>query len=110
MGSLYERIEGMCKERGISITDMCRESKAPRGSLGDLKKGRIAKLSIDTLEKLSAYFSVPIEYILGTEENADPGEGVSVKVTEDELRLLNMYRNASDRKKSLIMLVSEEEK
>ena len=84
MGSLYERIEGMCKERGISITDMCRESKAPRGSLGDLKKGRIAKLSIDTLEKLSAYFSVPIEYILGTEEKpaANEGNGLSNDAVE----------------------------
>ena len=66
--NLYERIEKLCQNRGIDITTMCRESGAPRGSLTDLKAGRITGLSARTLQKIAAYFDVPVGYLLGEEK------------------------------------------
>lgn len=68
MGNLYARIETMCHNKGVSITDMCRESSASRGSLSDLKMGRISSLTAGTLSKLSAYFGVSIDVLIGNDE------------------------------------------
>lgn len=37
MANLYENIEKLCKQRGVNVTTMCKESGASRGSLTDLK-------------------------------------------------------------------------
>lgn len=68
MGNLYSNIETLCKSRGISITTMCKESGASRGSLTDLKQGRNTALHPDTLKKIAAYFGVSVDYLLGNEE------------------------------------------
>lgn len=65
MNEMYNRIESLCKERGINITQMCRDAGIPRGNLTDLKKGRTAALSTKSLGKISAYFAVSLDYLLG---------------------------------------------
>ena len=72
MSDLYERIDQLCKERGINITTMCKESGASRGSLTDLKSGRKQGLSVDTLTKIAAYFGVSVDYLTGQENNKKP--------------------------------------
>jgi len=62
---------------------MCRTANISRGIITDLKMGRTKKLSTDTLEKLSNYFSIPIDYLLTGEEAEQKnkpsaqGEGLS---------------------------------
>lgn len=72
MAELYERIEKMCKDRGVSITEMCKQSGASRGSLTDLKMGRSAGLSLETLEKLMKYFDVSLPELMGAETKKAP--------------------------------------
>ena len=63
----------LCADKGINITELCRQSGASRGSLSDLKKGRKQSLSADTLSKIAAYFGVSVDYLLGnTEEKEKP--------------------------------------
>lgn len=68
MATLYETIEEMCRINEIDITTMCRESGASRGSLTDLKKGRIGGLSTETLDKLARYFHVTIDFLLDEDD------------------------------------------
>lgn len=65
MSELYERILGLCDEKGITITELCRQSGASRGSLTDLKMGRKSSLSTATLSKIAVYFGVSVDYLLG---------------------------------------------
>ena len=65
MNEMYNRIESLCKESGINITQMCRKADIPRGNLTDLKNGRTAALSTKNLGKISAYFGVSLDYLLG---------------------------------------------
>ena len=67
MSDMYKRIETLCKERGVNITQMCKDAGVPRGNLTELKMGRTIALSTKTLNKLSVYFDVPIEHLLGQE-------------------------------------------
>lgn len=61
MSNLYNRIELLCAKKGITITQMCKDCHASRGSLTDLAKGRIQTLSSTTLKKISEYFNVPVD-------------------------------------------------
>lgn len=79
MCNLYDTIERLCQQKGISITTMCHESGAPRGSLGDLKAGRCTGLSAPTLAKIANYFNVSVDYLLGNEKKPEP---VDVDINE----------------------------
>lgn len=72
MTDLYNRIENLCSENDVNITQMCRESGASRASLSDLKMGRKQNLSSTTLSKIAAYFDVTVDYLLGNEEPTEP--------------------------------------
>lgn len=72
MSELYNRIEKLCKENGINITIMCKETGASRGSLTDLKSGRKKSLSTETITKIADYFDVTVDYLIsGTKENSE---------------------------------------
>ena len=68
MASMYERIETLCNERGVNITQMCRESGIPRATLSELKMGRTAALSAKNMDKLIAYFQISADVLLGNDE------------------------------------------
>lgn len=106
MGDLYSRIDELCNDKGVSVTEMCRASGASRGSLTDLKKGRIAKLNIETLEKISLYFGVSIDYLNGTEEKPATNEGSGL--SEEERKFIEWYRSqASEKDKALVRMIVE---
>ncbi|OUP23751.1 helix-turn-helix transcriptional regulator [Gemmiger sp. An194] len=70
MSGLYETIAQLCANKGITITELCRQSGASRGSLSDLKMGRKQSLSADTLSKIADYFGVSVDYLLGKAESS----------------------------------------
>lgn len=82
MAELYERIEKMCKDRGVSITEMCKQSGAPRGSLTDLKMGRSSSLRLETLSKIAVFFDVDVWDLVERKtppmetKKDQPGEGL----------------------------------
>lgn len=89
MDDLYTRIENMCKSAGTNVTTMCREAGVPRSALSDYKAGRIKSLSTDKLSKISNYFGVSIDYLLGnTEQKEKPLVNEDEELTEylDELK------------------------
>lgn len=68
MCKMYGIIEGLCIKRGIKPGKMCAELGISRGIMGDLKAGRTKKLSAENIEKISKYFGVSSDYLLGTPE------------------------------------------
>lgn len=75
---MYTAIEILCKRRNVTITEMCRESGASRGSLTDLKKGRTETLSSETMRKIADYFGVSIDELFGREKER--------VVTDDDIK------------------------
>lgn len=67
MSKLYDRIESLCENQKISITTMCRDSGVSRGSLTDLKHGRIKGLSAESIKKIADYFKISADYLLQDE-------------------------------------------
>ena len=105
MSDLFLRIEALCKSTGITITDLCRESGASRGSLSDLKQGRKQSLSSATLSKIATFFDVSVDYLLGTTDekekplvNGDEEftEYLEILKTRPEMRMLfSLTKNAT---------------
>ena len=69
MFDMYKIIEDLCKSKGITVTEMCRELKINRSSLSELKQGRAKSLSNDKVIKIAKYFGVTAEYISGEQDN-----------------------------------------
>jgi len=86
MSEMYERIEKLCKERGINVTVMCRESGASRGALSDLKFGRKQNLSVETLTKLAAYFGVSVDFLVGQTEQKNPVPTEGTPVSDEDIK------------------------
>ncbi len=65
MSELYKRIDNLCKKHQITITQMCKESGASRGSLSDLANDRIQTLSSPTIRKIANFFGCSPDYLIG---------------------------------------------
>lgn len=74
LNDMYNRIEALCKTKGVNMTQMCRETSIPRGNLTDLKMNRTTALSTKTLGKISVYFGVSMEHLLGNEDVKKPAD------------------------------------
>lgn len=72
MANLYENIEKLCKQRGVNVTTMCKESGASRGSLTDLKNGRKQTLKYETLDKIASYFGTSVDTLVSGEQKENP--------------------------------------
>lgn len=83
MCNLYKKIEDLCKDNKVNISTMCRSASISRASLSDLKMGRKQNLHPDTLQKISNYFGVSVDYLLGEETKKAP--------SPSEERLLDEY-------------------
>ena len=84
MGTLYERIISLCKERGITGGRLCTDLQMSKGTLTDLKMGRQKSLSAEKAQKIAAYFNVSVGYLLGEEtkkEQPTDFDGLSEKRT-----------------------------
>ena len=66
----YEIVNNLCKARKISITRMAEEIGLSNAAPTSWKQGSTPKLS--TLKKISDYFNVSVEYLLGNEQKKAP--------------------------------------
>ncbi|MBQ7329731.1 MAG: helix-turn-helix transcriptional regulator [Oscillospiraceae bacterium] len=71
---MYGIIESLCQDRGIKPGKMCADLGISRGIIGDLKAGRTKRLSAENIAKVSAYFGVTSDYLLGNETEKAPTE------------------------------------
>ncbi|WP_101697024.1 helix-turn-helix domain-containing protein [Clostridium minihomine] len=62
---LYEKLEALCKDNKINITQMCKEAEVSRSVLSDYKAGRSKSISMDNIGKLANHFNVPIDFLMG---------------------------------------------
>ena len=61
LSEMYNRIERLCKDRGVNVTEMCRESGVPRSNLSDLKYGRTTALATVNLDRIAKFFDAEIK-------------------------------------------------
>ena len=82
MSDLYNRIYELCQDEGISIGKMCKDLSISRGNLTELKMERIKTLKTENLTKISEYFGVSVDYLLGKEQKEKPLVNDDEELTE----------------------------
>ncbi len=85
MGEMYERIAALCEQKGVRPGKMCADTGISRGNIGDLKMGRIKKLSAENLEKIAKYFGVTTDYLLGAETEKAPTQQGERQISDSDM-------------------------
>ena len=75
----FARIKELCDEKGINISALAQGTGIRNSVFTELKKGRTKQLSAPTLEKIAAFFDVPVSVFFDNE----PSDGARQK--QDEL-------------------------
>ena len=96
MYNMYSIIEELCKERAITVTEMCRELKINRSSLSELKQGRAKSLSADKTIRIADFFSVSPAYLTGDSEERNIGYDKEITDTDLKCALFNETEGITD--------------
>ena len=108
MGTLYERITALCKERGITGGKLCTDLQMSKGTLTDLKMGRQKSLSAEKAQKIASYFNVSVGFLLGEEtkkEQPTEYDGLSEKQIAFIKKVMQMSDAELDRVDQILSLV-----
>ena len=109
MGTLYENIIALCKEKGITGGKMCTDIGMSRGILTDLKMGRQSGISAVNAQKMASYFGVSVGYLLGEEdikkEQTTEIDGLSVKQKAVIQKVMQMSDAELDKFDQILALV-----
>ena len=82
MVSFIERLNLLCKEKGISISKMIKDLSLAHGNVTNWNKGAVPKG--ETLNKIADYFGVSTDYLLGKTEKRQAPEGLTAKDMETQ--------------------------
>ena len=74
----YAKIRELCEERGMNIAALAKGTGIRNSVFTELKMGRTKNLSAATLEKIAAFFDVPVSAFFGE----SPRDGAEEKQNE----------------------------
>lgn len=84
MGTLYENINVLCLKKNVTGSKMCTDIGISRNFMTELKYGRKADASGETIKKIADYFGVSADEVLnGKKETAQP-EGQTAESEYDK--------------------------
>lgn len=83
----YDRFEALCQQKGVKPNKACVDMGLSRSLAAKWKATKTEKPSADVLEKMSVYFNMSIDEILGKEES--PGTQLS-----DEALMFALFGNS----------------
>ena len=86
MAEMYEIIDALLVERGISGAQMSADLGMSRSFMTELRKGRAKGIKLETAQKIAQYFDVSVDYLLGEETEKAPAESGKRDVTDDDIK------------------------
>ena len=101
MDGLYERIQTLCKAKGVTGSRMCLDLGISKSTLSDIKCGRKKGISTDNAQKIASYLGVTVGYLLGDEETKkSPAEPM---LNEGEKMLIDLFRKVPEDRQQLVI-------
>jgi transcriptional regulator with XRE-family HTH domain len=94
--TIIERIDELIKRSGKTPNAVLAACDLSHNSLTAWKSGK-AKPSLDAIIKLADYFNLTMDFIVGREQKEMPTEKEILykNMTEEEIKLINVYRKLS---------------
>ena len=93
MCTLYDRIQSLCKSKGVSASRMCLDLGLSKSTMSDMKSGRKSGVSMPTAQKIAGYFGITVDELYGKEEKPtvqDDG------LTENQRLLMDFAKSLSE--------------
>ena len=84
MAEMYEIIDKLLQERGISGAQMSIDLGMSRSFMTELRKGRAKGIKLDTARKIASYLGVSVTCLLGEEPVQPPS--VQPTVSEEDIK------------------------
>lgn len=105
MGTLYERINALCKSKGVSGSRMCLDLGLSKSTMSDLKSGRIKGVSIPTAQKIAGYFGISVDELYGEEVKKEKPTVEDDGLTENQRALIEFAKHVPDESAAMILKV-----
>jgi len=85
MAEMYEIIDALLEERGISGAQMSADLGMSRSFMTELRKGRAKSIKLETAQKIAEYFGVSLDYLTGEETEKTPDDEVERRFNDGEI-------------------------
>jgi len=89
----FDSVQSLCDKKGISISKLALDLKISKSNITNWKNG--SRPRADKLEKISDYFGVSVDYLLGNEQKNKPANGELYKLSDREKEMLLAFRAQS---------------
>ena len=91
----FDRFEALCREKGVRVGTACQEMGVSRSLAAKWKATKTEKPSAEVLEKMSSYFGMSIDEILGRD--------TAVTFDDFTYAMYNETRDLSPEKKQTLL-------
>ena len=100
-----ERIKSLIEQSGHSYQELERITGIKKSSLQRYASGATVKIPLDVIEKLSATFNVPQEYLMGWKDEPEENESSPSErpLTEGEKKLLDLFNRVPEDQQQLVL-------
>lgn len=79
MCDLYQKIELLCKNKGIKIAELARSIGQNKSMFTDLKTGRKSSLNIAALIQIADFFDISLDELVGRKKRTPDAEASEVQ-------------------------------
>lgn len=107
MGTLYERINALCKTKGVSGSRMCIDLGLSKSTMSDLKNGRIKGVSIPTAQKIAGYFGITVDELHGEEINKENPTVQDDGISNEKKELIDFIKELPEEKILVLLQVAK---
>ena len=106
LGTLYEKINALCKSKGVSGSRMCLDLGLSKSTMSDLKFGRIKGISVPTAQKIAGYFGISVDELYDVEANKEEPTAQGDGLSEDMVELIECIKRLPDDKIQMLLQVA----
>ena len=110
MSNLYNRLQELCEEKGVSGYRMCKDVGIQPSIMTDLKMGRRASMKVETALKVADYFGVTVGYLLGEGKEKAPTQEGEREITFDDFTyaMQNESKELTEMDKQILLSMAKQ--
>ena len=106
MCTLYERIQELCKNKGVSGSRMCLDLGLSKSTLSDIKSGRKKGVSMPTAQKIAGYFGISVDELYGEDEKKENPTVKDDGISADMRELIDCIKKLPEDKIQMLLQVA----
>ena len=111
----WKRLNELMQEKNITFYKLSKETGITESAFSKWKKDKYKNPQQETINKISKFFNVSVDYLLGKtddrnilnveveKKDLDLNEPKEEYITEKDIELYNLYKNLNDNNKKMLL-------